>query len=135
MGRLYIKYEDINLLFKYLSGEGVMRKRTIFCKLRRRLRKIPLKGKVSDEVKYTYNREAAKTYAQTHAEAPNTKQYPFYKDNDCTNFICQALVAGGMKMVGSDYAKESAWFCYTREPSTLRKCSLTWRSAEYFRVY
>ena len=112
-----------------------MKKRTIFYKLKRRLSKIPLKGKGAHEIKYTYNRDAAKTYAQTHAETPNTKQYPFYKDNDCTNFICQALVAGGMRMVGSDYEKKSAWFCYTREPATLRKCSLTWRSAEYFRLY
>lgn len=110
-------------------------KRNIFFNLKRNKRKTLLKNKVSRNNKYTYNREAARAYAQTYAEAPNTKEYPFYKENDCTNFVCQALVAGGMKMVGSDYEKGADWFCYTREPSTLKKCSLTWRSSEYFKVY
>lgn len=112
-----------------------MKNRNIFHKFKKSSIKTLLKNKRAREVKYAYNREAAIAYAQTYAEAPNTKEYPLYKDNDCTNFICQALIAGGMKMVGADYEKETAWFCYTREPSNLRKCSLTWRSAEYFRVY
>lgn len=112
-----------------------MKNRNIFRKFKKSLRKTLLKSKRVREVKYTYNREAAVAYAQTYAEAPNTKEYPLYKDNDCTNFICQALIAGGMKMVGYDYEKETAWFCYTRDPASLRKCSLTWRSAEYFRLY
>lgn len=109
--------------------------KNIFHKLKKSSRKTLLKRKMLRDIKYTYNREAAKAYAQTYAELPNTKEYPFYKENDCTNFVCQALYAGGMTMIGSDYEKESAWFCYTREPSTLRKCSLTWRSAQYFRMY
>lgn len=107
----------------------------IFHKLKRNKSKPLLKDNLSRNRKYTYNREAAVTYAQTYAEAPNTKEYPFYKENDCTNFISQALYAGGMQMVGSDYGNEVSWFCYTREPAMLKKCSLSWRSAEYFRKY
>lgn len=106
-----------------------------FNKLNRSSIRTLLKKYLYRNVKYTYNREAAKTYAQTYAEVPNTKEYPFYKDNDCTNFICQAMVEGGMTMVGTDYAKDSSWFCYTRDASMLKKCSLSWRSAEYFKMY
>lgn len=110
-------------------------KRNIFINLKFSKLKTLLKNKVRGNIKYTYNREAARAYAQTYAEVPNGKEYPFYKGSDCTNFVCQAMVAGGMKMVGSDYKKESTWFCYTRESNNLIKCSLTWRSAEYFRAY
>lgn len=107
----------------------------IFHKIKNNKSRSLLKNNIARNEKYTYNREAAIVYAQTYAEAPNTKEYPLYKENDCTNFICQALHAGGMKMLGTDFEKETAWFCYTREPSTLKKCSLSWRSAEYFRKY
>ena len=110
-------------------------KNKMFCKLKNSKRRTLLKNNILRNKRYTYNREAAVAYAQTYAEVSNTKEYPLYKGNDCTNFVCQALVAGGMAMVGSDYEKATAWFCYTKEPSTLKKCSLTWRSAEYFRKY
>lgn len=112
-----------------------MNNRKLLHIIRKKKKQTLLKDKRSNEIKYTYNREAAKEYAQTYAEAPNTKEYPLFKDNDCTNFICQVLIAGGMTMRGYDYSKYSEWFCYTKNSSILKKCSLTWRSAEYFRLY
>jgi hypothetical protein len=80
-----------------------------------------------------YNRNAAKAYAETYALAPNTSQYPHFKEDDCTNFISQVLRAGGMEMIGNDYTKYQNWFCYTTNPKNLRQISLTWRSSRYFR--
>ena len=78
----------------------------------------------------------AKDYVQNYAISPNNNnQYPLFKENDCTNFICQALVAGGMKMRGGDYRKYTEWFCYTNNSEALQKVSLSWRSAQYFRMY
>lgn len=112
-----------------------MSNRVLLRIIKRKSKRALLKDKKNNEVKYTYNREAAKAYAQTYAEVPNTKDYPIYKENDCTNFICQVLIAGGMTMKGENYEKYSDWFCYTKEPAALRKCSLTWRSSQYFRLY
>lgn len=103
--------------------------------IKRKRKNTLLRDKSNNEVKYTYNREAAKEYAQIYAELPNTREYPIYKENDCTNFVCQVLIAGGMNMRGADYTKFSEWFCYTKDSSALKKCSLTWRSARYFRLY
>ena len=46
---------------------------------------------------YTYDRNAAVEYARVWAES-NNPYYPFYGENggDCTNFVSQALVAGGL---------------------------------------
>ncbi|MEG0774028.1 amidase domain-containing protein [Clostridium sp.] len=88
---------------------------------------------ISDRQVIVYNRNAAKAYAEAYALSPNTKQYPLFKDDDCTNFISQVLRAGGMMMIGNDYTKFQNWFCYTNNPRNLAQISLTWRSARYFR--
>ncbi|WP_017415109.1 amidase domain-containing protein [Clostridium tunisiense] len=82
-----------------------------------------------------YNRSAAKAYAEAYAESPNIKEYPLFKEDDCTNFISQVLKAGGMIMKGRDYTNFNHWFCYTKDVKNLSKISLTWRSARYFRKY
>ncbi len=82
-----------------------------------------------------YNREAAKAYAEMHAEIPNTNKYPLFKGDDCTNFISQVLFAGGMEMRGQDYGSYQSWFCYTKDEKQLKKISLSWRSARYFKRY
>lgn len=103
--------------------------------IKRIKRKSQLKDEIINRKNYVYNRARAKAYAEAYAETPNLKEYPVFKDNDCTNFISQVLVAGGMKMKGADYRKFTDWFCYTKDPMALKKVSLTWRSAEYFRKY
>lgn len=82
-----------------------------------------------------YDRDAAKSYAEHYAEIGNNKEYPLFKDNDCTNFVSQVLHAGGMNMEGNIYNEQDNWFCRTTNSSNLYDVSLTWRSAKYFRKY
>lgn len=83
-----------------------------------------------------YNRLAAKKYAEEYALTPNPA-YPYYSDNDCTNFISQALRAGGLKYLGTKWNDYNSWFCNTTKSNvtSLKKVSLTWRSARYFRKH
>lgn len=64
-----------------------------------------------------YNRWKAMEYADKYAFSPN-KNYKYYKNGDCTNFVCQALRAGSMP-----YFKE--WKPYTN----------AWINAGSFRNY
>ena len=54
-------------------------------------------NEIIDAKDYIYDRNAAVEYARKWAESNNT-DYPFYGKNggDCTNFISQALAAGGL---------------------------------------
>lgn len=103
--------------------------------IKKNIKKAPFNFKRKRGIEYNYNRKLAMEYAQNYALDPNLSNYPLYKENDCTNFVCQALRAGGMNMMGGDYKKFSHWFCYTKNPSELRDASLTWRSAQYFRMF
>ncbi len=49
---------------------------------------------------FAYNGTAAKNYADNYALSPNSGVYPVFSE-DCTNFISQALFAGGYSMVGN----------------------------------
>ena len=80
-----------------------------------------------------YNRTAAKEYVEKYALNPNTKEYPYFKNDDCANFISQVLKAGGMKEVGANWDDFNSWFCNTTDFRQLKKIAITWRSARYFR--
>ncbi|MDP4177532.1 MAG: amidase domain-containing protein [Bacillota bacterium] len=96
-----------------------------------------------------YNRILAKNYSLTYcgkmlgvydSTGYNKFQYPIYNSpnfpqNDCTNFISQALFAGGKQMTGVSYTSFGSWFCHTKSHTNLSACSLTWRSASHFRHY
>jgi len=59
-----------------------------------------------------FNRQAAATYARTYGAAPNPA-YRQIKGTDCTNFVSQALLAGGWPMVGGsawDSTSNGAWW-------------------------
>ena len=58
-----------------------------------------------------YNRSAAANYADLYYQNPNP-HYAFYGDNDCTNFISQALITGGVleKNVDGYISHEVNWF-------------------------
>ena len=47
----------------------------------------------------TYNRVSAISYANLYAYACNT-QYPYFTDNDCTNFVSQCVFTGGVPQSG-----------------------------------
>jgi hypothetical protein len=87
--------------------------------------------------KINYNRAKAKVYAEQFAEKPNILQYPYYKGNDCTNFVSQVLKAGGIKEVGDMWDSYGSWFCRTIDSSNkgLKNVSITWRAARYFRKH
>ncbi len=77
----------------------------------------------------TYNRSAAVTYAKTWALATNSVYGRM--GNDCTNFVSQALHAGGWPMVGTrnflDRAKNDQWWF---GGSMLTQASYTWGGAQ-----
>ncbi|MGL4731074.1 MAG: amidase domain-containing protein [Clostridium sp.] len=104
-------------------------------KLLRLKQKLLLKEKRCNIRNKRYNRDLAKHYAEEYAEKSNVRAYPVFKENDCTNFVSQALNAGGIDMAGERYDSYEDWFCYTKDDKQLRKISLTWRSAIYFRKY
>jgi len=74
-----------------------------------------------------YNRVAAVQYAQKWAKSfnPDYVQFP----NDCTNFVSQALRAGGWEMVGADVTdtfSDSKWWYGL---SSITQASHTWAGA------
>ncbi|WP_138204073.1 amidase domain-containing protein [Haloimpatiens lingqiaonensis] len=79
-----------------------------------------------------YDRMAAKEYAEKYALSPNLKDYPYYKSDDCTNFVSQVLKAGGMQEIGSQWDNFNSWFCRTKYEKELKKVAITWRAARYF---
>lgn len=82
-----------------------------------------------------YDRQAAAFYAEKYAEFPNLNEYPYYNGDDCTNFVSQALSAGGMYAEKGKWDSYECWFCNTKESRELKKVSITWRAARYFRKY
>ncbi|MFA6941637.1 MAG: amidase domain-containing protein [Clostridiaceae bacterium] len=82
-----------------------------------------------------YNRYLALNYIEKYAENPNINRYPYYEKDDCANFISQVLHAGGMAELGSRWDSYSSWFCHTNKETDLKKVSITWRAARYFRKH
>ncbi|MCY6485269.1 amidase domain-containing protein [Clostridium aestuarii] len=82
-----------------------------------------------------YNRQAAKRYAEKYALIPNTKEYPYFEQDDCTNFVSQVLKAGGMQELGKKWDAFEEWFCNTKNCDDLTQISITWRVARYFRKH
>ena len=60
-----------------------------------------------------YNRAAAVRYARLHVKSRNPNFPEPHNRNDCTNFVSQALLAGGWTMVGGtewDYNNNDVWW-------------------------
>jgi len=112
-----------------------MRSKKLLQKIKNAIIKPLLKDKIINRKITVYNRSAAKAYAEAYADTPNISKYPLYEGDDCTNFVSQVLAAGGLLMTGRDYTSFQDWFCYTKDPQNLKKVSLTWRTARYFRKY
>lgn len=80
-----------------------------------------------------YNRRAAVDYALRYCYNRNPA-YPDFGTLDCTNFISQALHAGGHPMVGSGrwwgrwYL--GYWYCHSKD-----EYSYTWSSAQRLRAF
>ncbi len=60
-----------------------------------------------------YNRSAAVGYAKKYGMVPNPK-YPFYRGDDCTNFVSQCLQAGGCK---NTFHRTHPWWCLGKKTS------------------
>lgn len=112
-----------------------MRNKKLLQKIKNAIIKPLLKDEIINRKITVYNRGAAKAYAEAYADTPNRSNYPVFEGDDCTNFVSQVLAAGGLLMTGRDYTSFHDWFCYTKDPQNLRKVSLTWRTAKYFRKY
>jgi hypothetical protein len=73
----------------------------------------------------SYNREAARAYAEKWANARNPRYYDFEEvGGDCTNFISQCILAGGAKM---NYKPTFGW--YYRSASDRAPA---WSGVEFF---
>lgn len=92
-------------------------------------------GYIIDYKNSNYDRNKAKIYAEKYALNPNVSEYPYFKENDCVNFISQVLKYGGIKELGWSFDKIDSWFCHTKNVNNLKKISLTWRVSGYFRRY
>jgi hypothetical protein len=76
---------------------------------------------------FHYNRFAASYYAQQFSASDHYNPAWHVEKNDCTNFVSQALLAGGWVMTGGlNHRDYSAWYS---SPSFR---SWTWNSAEPF---
>lgn len=84
-------------------------------------------------INYDYDRIRAKEYAEKYALFPNVKEYPYFEQDDCANFISQVLRAGGMKETGARWDKVESWFCRTNNTNNLTSIAISWRAARYFR--
>jgi len=83
----------------------------------------------------TYDRNKAAEYARKYAISPNSEYHKF--DNDCTNFVSQALFVGGWPMIQGDkkmstswYYDKGAWF-----PGLISPASYTWGGASNFHAF
>jgi hypothetical protein len=79
----------------------------------------------------TYNWKAAANYAMAHAKKFNL-HYANYAPNDCTNFVSQALQAGGMNFMREWGRGEGSWWAQTSRGIQLSSDSTThsWRIVE-----
>lgn len=74
-----------------------------------------------------YNRHAAVVYAKQWALGHNP-QYPYFANNgDCTNFVSQALRAGGLSFIVGRWDWATYWFFWD-----INNLSMTWSSAHSF---
>lgn len=75
----------------------------------------------------SYNRSAAAAYANTYWSNYNTAYYNM-SPNDCTNFVSQALLAGGMVYVGYGTQGDTNWW-YIGAPPPDPNWSYSWAVA------
>lgn len=83
----------------------------------------------------SYNRELSVEYALKWSISSNNQYYNYVNDGgDCTNFVSQALRAGGIKFVGSKANATSikSWFYYS---PNLPNRTHTWTAAEPFHLH
>lgn len=80
-----------------------------------------------------YNRQSASAYAKKWAAYPGNPKFSSKMfaelGGDCTNFVSQAVNAGGIPMQHGDRNSPSSWFYYGSAPS---ERSASWTSANEF---
>jgi hypothetical protein len=81
-------------------------------------------NKRGDEIMPLYSRYASSAYAIQYALSPNPAYPPF--PNDCTNFVSQALLAGGWTMIDGYHSNNDVWWYGL---SHFSKASYTWAGA------
>ncbi|SNV18947.1 Putative amidase domain [Dermatophilus congolensis] len=89
-------------------------------------------GDKPGETSSVYDRKKAVAYAWKHVYFHNKKQYPTWRNVDCTNFVSQVLNAGGWSNVPGAFSSDKAWYFKggTQNPSPQSvKTSLSWINA------
>jgi hypothetical protein len=77
----------------------------------------------------TYDKGRAVAYAQQYAQNPNPA-FPFYSDNDCTNFVSQALLVGGWGFEYAPYDSVTGWY-FVPGAGWLNPQDDCWYNADY----
>ncbi|MFD0935409.1 amidase domain-containing protein [Methylobacterium trifolii] len=85
-------------------------------------------------MKQYYDRRAAAAYALKYAINYNPN-WPAYKSQDCTNFVSQALYAGGWKMVQGGFIGSRDMRAWYSEQDDADDHSWTWSNAKAFSFY
>jgi hypothetical protein len=77
-----------------------------------------------------YDGAAAATYADTYATSPNSSQYPVFT-TDCTNFVSQAVHAGGFpfRNANKDSTSVTNWWINSGQSHAQFSWSQTWSVA------
>lgn len=88
----------------------------------------------SSTTKKTYNAEKIQKFLEEFTLEP-CNRYPFFKENNCTNFISQVVYEGGISKIYGPWDNSSSWFCSTNSHKELEKISLSWRTARGFRAH
>lgn len=81
----------------------------------------------SDFTRFYYDRRAAVQYAERWWNGANPA-YPFFEEDDCTNYISQCLRAGGIPMTGMPNRSKGWWYQNDQ-------WSYSWSVAHSFRWY
>lgn len=90
--------------------------------------KVPYYRMISNErSRQYYDRREAVRYAERWWNDSNPN-YPYFEDNDCTNYISQCLRAGGIPMVGQPNRNKGWWMGEDN-------WSFSWSVAHAFRWY
>ncbi|MCI3920601.1 amidase domain-containing protein [Paenibacillus sp. TRM 82003] len=111
----------------YGSGEAAVRAAPF---LNERLLARPASDGASER-SYTYDREAARAYADRHWNEPNPQFIHF--DVDCTNYVSQCLYAGGAPMNYTG-VRESGWW-YKGKSGGREQWSYSWSVAHALHWY
>ncbi|MGB4661780.1 MAG: amidase domain-containing protein [Mobilitalea sp.] len=85
----------------------------------------------------TFNKSAGVSYAESHATSPNSYNYMYFPNGDCTNFTSQILESGGVSQVYTGSVTSGWWHTCNiyQGMSSNHQNSHSWSVADTFCKY